>query len=79
MRLVAGMTSGAMEFFQEVEQVLARIAENPQFFTPHMHGRRKAPLMRFPFGIFYRVLPDHVRILAVCHDKRHPNYSARPR
>lgn len=67
------------EFFQEAERVLARIAENPQQFSTHTHGRRKAHLKRFPYGIYYRVLPDRVRILSICHDKRHPAYGARRR
>jgi hypothetical protein len=29
---------------------------------------------RFPYAIYYRVLPDHVRILAFKHHSRHPDY-----
>ena|SRR5213075_219120 len=35
---------------------------------------RRALMVRFPFAIYYRVLPDHVQILAVKHHKRHPDY-----
>jgi toxin ParE1/3/4 len=62
------------EFFQETERVLGLIEANPQAFPLASSGRRKAQLKRFPYAIFYRILPDRVRILAVCHDKRHPSY-----
>jgi len=29
---------------------------------------------RFPYAIYYRVLPDHLRILAYKHHSRHPNH-----
>ena len=29
---------------------------------------------RFPYAIYYRVLPDHLRILAFKHHSRHPDY-----
>jgi len=64
------------EFFQELERVLALILVNPQAFPLASQGRRKAHLKRFPYTIFYRIHPDRVRILAVRHDKRHPNYGA---
>lgn len=62
------------EYFQEVESVLARIADNPQAFQLASRGRRKAHLKRFPYTIFYRIHPDRVRVLSIRHDKRHPNY-----
>lgn len=67
------------EFFQEVERLLGLIADNPQFFSPHTNDRRLAPLKRFPYGIFYRVLTDRVRVLAICHNRRHPDYGIRRR
>lgn len=67
------------EFFQEVERVLNVISSHPTFFSPHTRGRRKAPLKRFPYGIYYRILDDRIRVLAICHDKRDPNYGAHRR
>lgn len=65
------------EFFQELEAVLVRIAENPQTFPLTSEGRRKGRLRRFPYAVYYRVLTDRVRILAVVHDRRHPLQGAR--
>ena len=62
------------EFFQELERVMGLIEMNPQSFPPAPFGRRKAHLKRFPYAICYRILEDRVRILSVCHDKRHPSY-----
>jgi toxin ParE1/3/4 len=35
---------------------------------------RRYPMRRFPYFIYYRALPDHVRILAFAHHRRHPEY-----
>ena len=29
---------------------------------------------RFPYAVYYRVFPDHIRILAFKHHSRHPDY-----
>ena len=29
---------------------------------------------RFPYAIYYRVLPDQLRVLAFKHHSRHPDY-----
>jgi toxin ParE1/3/4 len=33
-------------------------------------GVRSVPLIRYPYKIFYRVLPDHVEVLHVHHSAR---------
>ena len=47
------------------------------------HGRRMAlirgdirvmPLKRFPFGIYYRVMPDRIRIVIVKHLRSDPDF-----
>lgn len=35
---------------------------------------RRYLMPRFPFAIYYRVLPDQIRILAFKHHRRHPDY-----
>jgi plasmid stabilization system protein ParE len=65
------------EFFQELEAVLVLIAGNPQAFPKASEGRRKGSLRRFPYAVYYRVLADRVRILAVVHDRRHPLQGSR--
>lgn len=37
---------------------------------------RRAPVARFPYHLPYVVLENHLRILAVAHDRRRPRYWA---
>ena len=61
----------------EFQVVIGKISQNPS----HYHlapGRiyRRANLSRFPYRILYRVDEESqtVRIMVVCHNKRHPAY-----
>jgi len=35
---------------------------------------RRYGMRRFPYFIYYRVLPDELRLLAFAHHRRHPDY-----
>lgn len=35
---------------------------------------RRIRLKKFPYYVLYVVLPDHIRIIAVAHQKRKPGY-----
>ena len=37
---------------------------------------RRVPVARFPYHLPYFVIDDHVRVLAVAHDRRRPVYWA---
>lgn len=66
-------------FFEEVEKALARIDETPYLYrTVHLDIRR-APVERFPYGVYYAVIDDTVHVLAVVHDARHPSVWKRRR
>jgi toxin ParE1/3/4 len=65
------------EFFQEFERLLALILDNPARFPPATMERRKASLRRFPYVVYFRVSLGRIRILALCHEKRHPDYAKR--
>jgi plasmid stabilization system protein ParE len=62
------------EFTGEVEHALAQIAANPDIGSPMRRGARKLLVRRFPYLVIYRVLPDHVLVLAVGHQRRHPDF-----
>ena len=50
------------------------IIENPLIFA-EVNGIRRALLRRFPYSVLYRILDDGtVRILAIRHHKRHPDF-----
>lgn len=59
-------------FLQVLESVLDHVAESPRQF-PIVHvDIRRALLKRFPYGVFFRIQPRSIRILAVLHLARHP-------
>jgi plasmid stabilization system protein ParE len=64
----------ALQFVQELDRAIVRIAEAPHRWPPYLHGTRRIRLARFPFLIPYR--EDHFRILivAIAHAKRKPGY-----
>ena len=49
------------------------ILRNPEFFRPvGRRSIRKARLLHWPHSIFFRILPDEVRIISVWHGARDP-------
>ncbi len=59
-------------FLQSVSASLARIQRDPEAY-PISHLRvRRAPVRRFPFGIFYVVRGERIDIIAVYHARRRP-------
>jgi plasmid stabilization system protein ParE len=61
------------DFLDEVERVLAAITANPARYGFADGDVREGPLNRFPYAIYYRVLPDRIRVLAVFHTSRDPS------
>jgi toxin ParE1/3/4 len=37
-------------------------------------GLRRALLSRFPYGVVFVELEDHIRVVAIAHAKRKPGY-----
>jgi plasmid stabilization system protein ParE len=62
------------EFTVEVEHALSRVAENPEIGSSMRRGARKLLVRRFPYLVIYRVFPDHLVVLAVGHQRRHPDF-----
>lgn len=68
-------------FIHAVETALGLLAEWPGSGLP-IPGVvsdleiRRVPVARFPYQLPYAVLEDHVRVLAVAHDRRRPGYWA---
>lgn len=61
-------------FLGEVESGFDRIREHPLSGAEVSAGVRKMVLAKFPFTIIYAVLPDHIRVLAIAHQRRRPFY-----
>jgi plasmid stabilization system protein ParE len=59
-------------FLELVEQILTEISENP-FRFPVVYGDiRRALLKRFPYGVFFRIRPSRIRVIAIMHLSRNP-------
>jgi toxin ParE1/3/4 len=58
-----------------VQAALSRIDRDPKigmryFNTPYRFHRTRT----FPYVIYYMELEDHVRVMAIAHEKRWPGY-----
>jgi plasmid stabilization system protein ParE len=60
------------EFVEVVDDLLARLAATPEMHQIVLRDVRRAKLRRFPYVVYYRVLPDRVEVLAVLHGRRNP-------
>ena len=61
-------------FRAEFEVSIARILSFPHAWQSLSEKIRRRRLISFPYGIVYRLKPNEVRILAVMHLHREPNY-----
>lgn len=62
-----------VDFLDEVERVLTQITSNPARYGFADADIREGSLTRFPYAIYYRVLGDRIRVLAVYHSSRDPS------
>lgn len=61
-------------FVGSVERAVDHASEFPDS-CPVLRGRvRKMRVQRFPYSVMYSVVDDHIRVLAVAHDRRRPYY-----
>ena len=61
-------------FLHELHQAVLLIGETPQRWRVMEADVRRYLMPHFPFAIYYRSYPDHIRILAFKHHSRHPDY-----
>lgn len=64
----------ASRFRNELERVVDLISERPESGASYIGKTRRVLLRRFPSFVVYRVLGDHVQIVAVAHARRRPGY-----
>jgi plasmid stabilization system protein ParE len=64
----------ALRFVRELNKAFTKIENSPERWPPWLNGTRRLVIAKFPFSVIYRILPDRVRILAVAHERRHPEY-----
>jgi plasmid stabilization system protein ParE len=68
-------------FIDAVDAALSCVADWPLLGAPQPGVRdetaiRRVPVARFPYHLPYLVFDDHLRVLAVAHDRRRPGYWA---
>ena len=61
-------------FLEEVRRLTAAIVEYPTAGPIILGTVRRRLCLRFPYAVLYEVHADQIRILAVMHLKRRPNY-----
>ncbi|MBI2434539.1 MAG: type II toxin-antitoxin system RelE/ParE family toxin [Candidatus Hydrogenedentes bacterium] len=61
-------------FLEGFDQSSAMLQRYPQLGSCWRSGRRRLVMQRFPYSIIYSVSADEIRILAVAHQSRRPNY-----
>jgi len=66
-------TLGA-QFLDAADQAIRVILDAPDRWSIIEADVRHYRMLRFPYAIYYRVLPDHLRILAFKHHSRHSDY-----
>jgi plasmid stabilization system protein ParE len=62
------------EFRDEFFHVYRKLGQDPLLYAVRFANIRRLNLDRFPYGIFYIVRPDEVRVLAVLHASRDTEY-----
>ena len=61
------------ELALELNAVYGRLAENPYLYADIYRGIRRAITRRFPYGVFYLVAENEVRVLSVVDMSQNPS------
>lgn len=61
-------------FLDEFDSAIAKIMDAPIRWRVVQRDIRRFSMKRFPYGIYYRIHGEIIRILVVKHHSRHPNY-----
>ena len=63
-----------LDFTLTVQRAYERLLAHPASGAPFGRLLRRVLLPKFPYGLLYRVEPDHIYIVAVMHLHRRPAY-----
>lgn len=61
-------------FWEELTTRIEDAAKNPSRFHLIDLDLRRANLKRFPYHFLFRLLPGKIRVIAVRHNRRHPDH-----
>jgi plasmid stabilization system protein ParE len=62
-----------VDFVAELQRVFAVISSHPDRYPVAAGDTREAPLSRFPYCVYYRVVRNRVAVTAVFHTARDPS------
>ncbi len=62
------------QFLDEFDRSIAVILAAPERWRIISEDKRRFLMLRFPYGLYYRIVGDEVRILVVKHHSQHPDY-----
>jgi plasmid stabilization system protein ParE len=67
------------EFIAALDAAVQRIRRAPSQYSrletlPEEENIRRLLLRRFPYAVIYEAADDEIKILAVAHNRRRPNY-----
>jgi toxin ParE1/3/4 len=62
-----------IEFLNSSENEFKILEENPEIYQVIFEEIRRAPIKRFPFGLFYVIRNMSVHVVAVYHARRDPD------
>lgn len=65
------------EFWEELTAAIEHAREFPERHHFDQSGRRRSNLQKFPYHFLFRVLDTHIRVTAIRHHSRDPNYGKR--
>lgn len=57
---------------EAVEAAVLRIRDDPLLFPVTYRDRRRCPVNRFPYSVFYRLIGDTIRVLGIRHHRQEP-------
>lgn len=60
------------DFLLAVDAALELIMQNPFQYQVVRRQARRAPVGRFPYGLFYRASEEAIVVVACLHGRRHP-------
>ena len=63
-----------VRFLEALNEAITRIRRNPLMYHGVGGNVRKCRILRFPYGVIYRVGDERIEVIAVMHLRRWPGY-----
>ncbi len=69
-----GAPQAAESFLEQLEHTIDILRQFPEIGAETYPGTRSLPLNGFPFSLIYHLTGETLRIIAVAHHRRRPEY-----